>query len=81
MATHGQETRERIRITTILVVGFLVIPVTMAGLASLVGLFVLDRPTNLFCAPILLVSLAALWKLMCNWQDKGPVDHYVAPKV
>jgi hypothetical protein len=80
LATHGQETRDRISVSTIIGVVVLVIPIIVAGIGGLIGQFALDWPTNLVCVPITLIALVALWKLICYWQDKGSVDHYLAPK-
>jgi len=80
LVNHGNETHDRMRFSTILVVGVLVIPIILAGIASVIGQFALDWPMNLLCVPITLIALGILWKLICYWQDKGSVDHYVAPK-
>jgi heme/copper-type cytochrome/quinol oxidase subunit 4 len=80
LVNHTNETRDRIGFSAILVVGMFVIPVILAGIASVIGQFALDWPMNLSCVPITLIALGILWKLICYWQDKGSVDHYVAPK-
>lgn len=80
VVNHTNETRDRVRFTTILVVGGFVVPVILAGIASVIGQFALDWPMNLSCVPITLIALGILWKLICYWQDNGSVDHYVAPK-
>lgn len=81
LTTHGHETRDRIRLATVLGLCVLVIPAIIAGVGSVIGQFALDWPKNLFCVPITFGSLAVLWKLLCHWHNKGSVDHYVAPKV
>jgi hypothetical protein len=81
LTTHGQETHDRLRFTTILAVGFFVIPIIIVGVGAVIGQFTLDWPTNLFCVPITIIAFAILWRLICYWHDKGSVDHYVAPKV
>lgn len=81
LATHGHETRDRIRLVTVLGLCVFVIPAIIAGIGSVIGQFALDWPKSLFCVPITFVSLAVLWKLLCHWHDKGSVDHYVASKV
>ena len=80
LVNHGNETHDRIRFSTILVVGMLVVPVILAGVGSVIGQFALHWPMNLSCVPITLIALGILWKLICYWHNKGSVDHYVAPK-
>lgn len=80
LLTHTNETRDRIRFSTILAIVMFVIPVILAVIASVIGQFALDWPMNLWCVPITLIAFAVLWKSICYWQDKGSVDHYVVPK-
>jgi len=78
---YSHETRERLRWLTILGAAVVVVPVVLVGIGSVIAQFAFDWPTNLLCIPLTVISLAVFWKLICYWHDKGPVDHYVAPKV
>lgn len=77
---HSNATRDRFRILTILGAAIAVVPVVMVGIGGVVAQFALDWPVNLYCIPLIFIAISTFGKLICNWHDKGSVDHYVAPK-
>lgn len=78
---HSHETSDRLRGLTILGAAIVVVPVLIVGIGSVIAQFALDWPANLFCIPLIFIAIVIFRKLICYWHDKGPVDHYIAPKV